>query len=58
MFSDEDEEDRLDERLHIDSIAYVRDRKRIAAEVDRRQGPAKKRAVEVRAKSIEFSDEM
>ena len=58
LISDEDEEDRLDERLHVDSIAYVRERKRIAADVDRRQRPAKKQAVETRAESIEFSDEM
>ena len=41
LIADEDEDDRLDERLHIDGIGYVRERKRAAAEVDRNQVLAK-----------------
>ena len=48
LVSDQGEDDRLDELLHIDSIGYVRAKKRIAAGVDRDQAPAKKQALEIK----------
>ena len=58
LVSDQDEEDRLDELLHIDWIGYVRAKEKIAAEVDRDQALARIQAEEMQRRCKELSAEM
>ena len=56
--SEDGDDDRLNQMLCIEGYDGGDLRKRLADEVDRQQAPAKRQALEMRAKSEELSKEM